>query len=347
MRSSLKSYDNVILSHGSGGALTRRLIEEVFLKAFDNPLLAPLNDQAVLHIKPDDGTGRGQRLAFTTDSYVISPIFFPDADIGKLAVCGTINDLVVGGATPLYLSASFIIEEGLPMDDLKRIVQSMALAAMAAGVCIVTGDTKVVERGKADRLFINTAGIGVLNGHTLSPENISPGDALIVSGTIGDHGVAVMTHRHGIAIDTPVISDCAALNGLVESMLATGANVKAMRDATRGGVATVLNEFALAANCAMFIREDDIPVKDAVRGACELLGFEPLYLANEGKLVAVVARDDAKALLDAMRAHPLGKDAALIGFVAAAPKGKVLLETTIGNKRILDMPTGELLPRIC
>jgi hydrogenase expression/formation protein HypE len=341
------AYDNIILSHGSGGALTRRLIEEVFLKAFDNPFLAPLNDQAVLHIEPDGKTGRGRKLAFTTDSYVISPIFFPGADIGKLAVCGTVNDLAVGGAEPLYLSASFIMEEGLPMADLKRIVQSMAQTAMAAGVRIVTGDTKVVERGKADRLFINTAGIGVLYGEALIPENIAPGDAIIVSGTIGDHGVAVMTHRHGIAIDTPVISDCAALNGLVERMLATGANVKAMRDATRGGVATVLNEFAWAANCAMLIREDDIPVKDEVRGACELLGFEPLYLANEGKLIAVVAKGDAKALLEAMRAHPLGKDAAIIGFVAVAPKGKVLLETTIGNKRILDMPAGELLPRIC
>ncbi len=341
------AYDNIILSHGSGGALTRRLIEDVFLKAFDNPFLKPLNDQAVLHIEPDGKTGASRRLAFTTDSYVISPIFFPGADIGKLAVCGTVNDLAVGGAQALYLSASFIMEEGLPMADLKRVVQSMAETALAAGVRIVTGDTKVVERGKADRLFINTAGIGVLYREALIPENISPGDAIIVSGTIGDHGVAVMTHRHGIAIDTPVISDCAALNGLVDDMLATGANVKAMRDATRGGVATVLNEFAVAAGCAMHIREDDIPVKDEVRGACELLGFEPLYLANEGKLVAVVESNDANVLLKAMRTHPLGKDAAIIGFVAGAPKGKVLLETTIGNKRILDMPAGELLPRIC
>ncbi|MBI5235002.1 MAG: hydrogenase expression/formation protein HypE [Deltaproteobacteria bacterium] len=341
------AYDNIILSHGSGGALTRSLIEDVFLKAFDNPLLRPLNDQAVLHIEPDAKTGARQRLAFTTDSYVISPIFFPGADIGKLAVCGTINDLAVGGAEALYLSASFIMEEGLPMADLKRVVRSMADTALAAGVRIVTGDTKVVERGKADRLFINTAGIGVLNGHALIPENISPGDAIIVSGTIGDHGVAVMTHRHGIAMDTPVISDCAALNGLVNDMLATGANVKAMRDATRGGVATALNEFAASAGCAMLICEDDIPVKNEVRGACELLGFEPLYLANEGKLVAVVENGHAKTLLESMRTHPLGKDAAIIGFVSTAPKGKVLLETTIGNKRILDMPAGELLPRIC
>ena len=331
----------ILLAHGSGGSYSRRLTEEVFAKAFDNPLLAPLNDQAVFCLP-------AKKLAFTTDSYVVKPIFFPGGDIGKLSVCGTINDLAVGGAEPVYLSASFIIEEGLSMDELKRVVDSMAKTARDAGVSIVTGDTKVVERGKGDKLFINTAGIGVINGPELTPMNIRPGDKVVVSGTMGDHGIAIMTHREGIRMDSPVESDCAPLHTLVMEILsAAPTGVRAMRDPTRGGLATVLNEFAASSNCCISIREEDLPVKDAVRGACEILGFDPLYLANEGKLVAVVSSSEAKAALAAMRAHPLGKDAAIIGTVSDGPKGKVLLETSIGNTRIIDMLSGEQLPRIC
>ena len=331
----------ILLAHGSGGSYSRRLVEEVFAKAFDNPLLAPLNDQAVFSLP-------AKKLAFTTDSYVVKPIFFPGGDIGKLSVCGTINDLAVGGAEPVYLSASFIIEEGLSMDELKRIVDSMAKTAREAGVSIVTGDTKVVERGKGDKLFINTAGIGVINGPVLTPMNIRPGDAVIVSGTMGDHGIAIMTHREGIRMDSPVESDCAPLHTLVMKIIsAAPTGVRAMRDPTRGGLATVLNEFAASSNCCISIREEDLPVKDAVRGACEILGFDPLYLANEGKLVAIVSSEEASAALAAMKGHPLGKDAALIGTVSDGPKGKVLLETSIGNRRIIDMLSGEQLPRIC
>ncbi|MCC6502254.1 MAG: hydrogenase expression/formation protein HypE [Deltaproteobacteria bacterium] len=331
----------ILLAHGSGGSYSRRLTEDVFAKAFDNPLLAPLNDQAVFCLP-------AKKLAFTTDSYVVKPIFFPGGDIGKLSVCGTINDLAVGGAEPVYLSASFIIEEGLSMDELKRVVDSMAKTARDAGVSIVTGDTKVVERGKGDKLFINTAGIGVIHGPELTPMNIRPGDKVVVSGTMGDHGIAIMTHREGIRMDSPIESDCAPLHTLAMDIIsAAPTGVRAMRDPTRGGLATVLNEFAASSGCCISIREEDLPVKDAVRGACEILGFDPLYLANEGKLVVVVSSPEAKAALAAMRAHPLGKDAAIIGTVSDGPKGKVLLETSIGNTRIIDMLSGEQLPRIC
>lgn len=337
----MRKNDTVLLAHGSGGSYSRRLIEEVFAKAFSNPFLAPLNDQAVFSLS-------AKNIAFTTDSYVVKPIFFPGGDIGKLSVCGTINDLAVGGAEPVYLSASFIIEEGLAMDELRHVVDSMARTAIDAGVSIVTGDTKVVERGKGDKLFITTTGIGVINGPVLGPANIRPGDAVIVSGSMGDHGIAIMTHREGIQMDSPVESDCAALHTLVKDILsAVPSDVRAMRDPTRGGLATVLNEFAASADCSITIREEDLPVKEAVRGACEILGFDPLYLANEGKLVAVVAKGFAEAALSAMRSHPLGKDAAIIGTVTEAPKGKVLLETSIGNRRIIDMLSGEQLPRIC
>jgi hydrogenase expression/formation protein HypE len=331
----------VLLAHGSGGSYSRRLVEEVFAKAFDNPLLAPLNDQAIFTLS-------AKRLAFTTDSYVVNPIFFPGGDIGKLSVCGTINDLAVGGAEPVYLSASFILEEGLDMDELKRVVDSMARAAREAGVSIVTGDTKVVERGKGDKIFITTSGIGVVNGPELTPANIRPGDVVIVSGTMGDHGIAIMTHREGIMMDAPVESDCAALHTLAMKVIsAAPSGVRAMRDPTRGGLATVLNEFAASSGCCISIREEGLPVKEAVRGACEILGFDPLYLANEGKLVAVVSGEDAAKALSAMKTHPLGVDAAIIGTVADGPKGKVLLETSIGNRRIIDMLSGEQLPRIC
>jgi len=338
----MKENKTILLAHGSGGSYSRRLVEEVFAKAFSNPLLAPLNDQAVFTLP-------AKKLAFTTDSYVVNPIFFPGGDIGKLSVCGTINDLAVGGAEPVYLSASFIIEEGLSMEELLRIVLSMAKTAKEAGVSIVTGDTKVVERGKGDKVFINTAGIGVLNiDQELTPANIRPGDVVIVSGTMGDHGIAILTHREGIQMESPVESDCAALHTLTNAMLAAApSGIKAMRDPTRGGLATVLNEFAASAGCSISIREDDIPVREAVKGACEILGFDPLYLANEGKLIAVVEAGSVETVLGAMRSHPLGKDAAVIGVAEEGHKGKVLLETSIGNRRILDMLSGEQLPRIC
>lgn len=331
----------ILLGHGSGGSLSRKLVEEVFLKAFANDLLLPLNDQAVFSLPHS-------RLAFTTDSYVVNPIFFPGGDIGRLSICGTINDLAVGGARAACLSASFIIEEGVSFDELERVVASMSATAKGCGVKIATGDTKVVERGKGDKMFINTAGIGVVDDSVnLSPSLIRPGDVILVSGTMGDHGVAIMTQREGIEMDSPVESDCAPLHDLVKDMLSSGARIKAMRDPTRGGLATVLNEFASASESSFTILEKAVPVKEAVKGACEILGFDPLYLANEGKLVAVVAEDGADACLRAMKANPLGRDAAIIGEVKAGKKGRVLLETPIGNTRILEMLSGEQLPRIC
>ena len=331
----------ILLGHGSGGQLSHALISGIFVKAFDNPLLSPLNDQAVFSLPHS-------RVAFTTDSYVVSPIFFPGGDIGKLSVCGTINDLVVGGAKPLYLSASFIIEEGYSIKALEKIARSMAATAKDAGGLVVTGDTKVVERGKGDGVFINTSGIGVMpEGLELGPELIRPGDVVIASGDIGDHGIAIMTHREGIEMDVPVESDCAPLHSLVADMLSCSAGLKAMRDPTRGGVATILAEFASASGCGFLIREDAVPVKDAVRGACELLGFDLLYLANEGKLIAVVSKEEAERTLNVMRKNPLGRNAAIIGEAVEKPAGIVLLETSIGNRRILDMLSGEQLPRIC
>ncbi len=331
----------ILLGHGSGGTLSHQLIHDLFLGAFDNEYLAPLNDQAVLPLP-------SARIAFTTDSYVVSPIFFPGGDIGKLAVCGTINDLAMGGAEPLYLSASFIIEEGLSFDELKRIVSSMAETARQAGVKIVTGDTKVVERGKGDKVFINTAGVGIVREEvTLSPASIRPGDVVIVSGFVGDHGIAIITHREGIRMETPVGSDCAPLHGLAGSILSASVGVKAMRDPTRGGLATTLNEFAASSGFGILIDEKAVPVREEVRGACELLGFDPLYLANEGKLVAVVTKDAAQSVLDAMRGNVLGPDAAIIGEVVSDHPGRVTLKTAIGNRRIVDMLPGEQLPRIC
>lgn len=333
--------ERILLSHGSGGKLSYQLVHDVFLKAFGNEILAPLNDQAIFNLS-------ASRLAFTTDSYVVNPIFFPGGDIGKLSICGTINDLAVGGADPLYLSVSFIIEEGILMEDLKTIVDSMARTADHAKVKIVTGDTKVVEKGKGDKLFINTSGIGVVReGLNLSPSLIRPGDIVLVSGSIGEHGIAIMTHREGIQMESPVESDCAALHGLVKDMVSRSNGIRAMRDPTRGGLATTLNELAISSGYGMLIKEDDIPMKEEVKGACELLGFDALYLANEGKLIAVVSKDSAAAVLEAMRENPLGRNASMIGTVVNEPRGKVLLETSIGNKRILDMLSGEQLPRIC
>lgn len=333
--------DRILLSHGSGGKLSYQLIHEIFLKAFNNEFLSPLNDQAIFNLPTS-------RLAFTTDSYVVNPIFFPGGDIGKLSVCGTINDLAVGGAEPLYLSASFIIEEGILIEELRIIVESMAQTANHAKVKIITGDTKVVERGKGDKLFINTSGIGIVkDGIHLSPLFIRPGDVILVSGHLGDHGMAILCHREGIQMETPVQSDCAALHELVQDVISRSQGIRAMRDPTRGGLATTLNELAASSGYGMIIKEEDIPVKEAVKGACEILGFDPLYLANEGKLIAIASKDSADTVLEVMRKHPLGKDASIIGTVIDEPQGKVLLETSIGNRRILDMLSGEQLPRIC
>ncbi|MFZ3072161.1 MAG: hydrogenase expression/formation protein HypE [Thermodesulfobacteriota bacterium] len=330
----------ILLSHGAGGKLSHNLIQDVFLKAFKNPFLEPLNDQAVF-------SSPGKRLAFTTDSYVVSPIFFPGGDIGKLSVCGTINDLAVGGATPLYLSASFIIEEGLALEELKKVVESMAKTALSAGVKIVTGDTKVVEKGKADRLFINTAGVGVIpDGVDVGPSFMEPGDAVLISGTVGDHGVSVMRERGMINLDVDVVSDCAPLHELSSAVIATGF-VKAMRDPTRGGLITTLNELALSSGHGILVKEEKIPVKEEVRGVCEILGFDPMYLANEGKMICIVAKGGAKDVLTAMRKNPLGKDAEIIGEVIGERNGKVLLETSLGSRRIMEMLSGEQLPRIC
>ncbi|WKZ17886.1 MAG: hydrogenase expression/formation protein HypE [Candidatus Jettenia sp. CY-1] len=333
--------ERILLSHGSGGKLSYQLIHEIFLKAFNNEFLSPLNDQAIFNLPTS-------RLAFTTDSYVVNPIFFPGGDIGKLSVCGTVNDLAVGGAEPLYLSASFIIEEGILIEELRMIVDSMAQTANHVKVKIITGDTKVVERGKGDKLFINTSGIGIVkDGIHLSPLLIKPGDAILVSGHLGDHGIAIMCHREGIQMESPVQSDCAALHELVQDVISRSPGIRAMRDPTRGGLATTLNELAVSSGCGMIIREEDIPIKEEVKGACEILGFDPLYLANEGKLIAIVSKDLADTVLEAMRKNPLGKDASIIGTVVDEPRGKVLLETSIGNRRILDMLSGEQLPRIC
>jgi hydrogenase expression/formation protein HypE len=333
--------ERITMSHGSGGKATRTLVEAIFLDAFRNPLLEPLEDAARLNLP----TGR---IAFTTDSYVVSPLFFPGGDIGDLAVNGTVNDLAVAGATPLYLSAGFILEEGFGVADLTRIVASMAAAAATAGVQVVTGDTKVVQKGKADGCYINTAGVGIVGGAAdLGVAAARPGDAVIVSGPIGDHGVTIMLARGELDIEADLSSDTAPLNGLVADLLAAAPGVRALRDATRGGVATILNEVATAAGVSVVVREDDIPVRAEVRGASELLGIDPLYVACEGRLVAIVDGAQADQALAAMHAHPLGRQAAIIGTVAPDPPGIVLLKTTFGGTRIVDLLVGDPLPRIC
>jgi len=333
--------ERITMSHGSGGKATRTLVEAVFLNAFSNPLLEPMEDAAQLHLN-------GSRVALTTDSYVVSPLFFPGGDIGDLAVNGTVNDLAVSGATPLYLSAGFILEEGFPVADLVRIVASMEAAARAAGVQVVTGDTKVVQKGKADGCYINTAGIGVVEHEvSLGVVNAQPGDAVIVSGPIGDHGVTIMLARGELDIEADIISDTAPLNGLVADLLSATTGVRALRDATRGGVATILNEVAAAAGVGVLVNEDAIPVSPVVRGASELLGIDPMYVACEGRLVAVVDGGEADRALAALRSHPLGADAAIIGQVTADPPGIVLLKTAFGGSRIVDLLVGDPLPRIC
>ena len=331
----------VELAHGAGGRSMAQLIEELFIAEFADPEARGLEDQASLTLP-------GTAIAMSTDSFVISPLFFPGGDIGSLAVHGTVNDVAVSGATPLYLSAGFILEAGFKLAELKRIVQSMAAAARAAGVRIVTGDTKVVERGKGDGVFINTAGIGALPaGRRLSATLARPGDRVLISGSMGDHGVAIMAARAGLSFDTRIESDSAALNGLTAVMLAAAPGLRLMRDPTRGGLAAALNEIAQASGVGLRIREAAIPVQEEVRGACELLGLDPLYVANEGKLMAVVAAEDAPALLAAMRAHPLGREAAIIGEVVADPRHFVEMETVFGGRRIVDWMAGEPLPRIC
>jgi hydrogenase expression/formation protein HypE len=359
------SSPTVLLAHGSGGQLGHELVEQLFLRHFSNPTLAQLNDSALLDISRLTFDGRPQserntqhatrntqsasRLAFTTDSYVISPLFFPGGDIGKLSVCGTVNDLAVTGAEPRYLSAGFIIEEGLPWETLEQVVSSMAQTARDAGVQIVTGDTKVVNHGAADGLFINTAGVGfVPPGRELGPSQLRPGDRILVSGTIGDHGMAVMMQREGLELSSPLISDCAPLNALIADLLAAcPAGVRCMRDPTRGGLVATLNEWAGASKLGLVVEETEIPLRQEVRGACEILGLDPLYVANEGKVVVAVASESADAALAALRAHPLGRKATLIGHVTADHPSRVVLHTPFGARRILDMLVGEQLPRIC
>ncbi|MHC4249919.1 MAG: hydrogenase expression/formation protein HypE [Planctomycetota bacterium] len=344
----MRCHDRIVLAHGGGGVLTRRLIDDVWRATFDDPALQHLPDGAVLDAvrAPDGG-----RIAFTTDSYVVKPIFFRGGDIGRLAVCGTVNDLAVTGARPRYISLAAIIEEGFALDDLRRVADSAAAAAREAGVRIVTGDTKVVEAGAADGLFLTTAGVGfVPEGRETGPHLARPGDAVIVSGTIGDHGIALMAEREGLAFGTPVSSDCAplgGLGGLVEAVYDSGAAPHAMRDPTRGGLAATLYEIAEASGVTVELDEAAIPVRSEVRGACEMLGLDPLTVANEGKLVAVVPADDADRALAAARAHPLGKDAALVGRVVERRERPLILKTRIGGERIVEMPYGEELPRIC
>ncbi|PZG17555.1 hydrogenase expression/formation protein HypE [Micromonospora craterilacus] len=331
----------ITLAHGAGGKATHSLVEGLFVEAFRNPTLEALDDAAVLSV----GTGR---LAFTTDSYVVSPLFFPGGDIGDLAVNGTVNDLAVSGARPLWLSAGFILEEGFPVADLRRITASMAAAAARAGVQVVTGDTKVVQRGKADGCYLNTAGVGVLERPvSLGTGHIRQGDAIVVSGPIGDHGITIMLARGELDIAADLASDTAALSGLVDALLDAAPGVRLLRDATRGGVATILNEVAQAAQVAVVVDESAVPVRPAVTGACELLGIDPLYVACEGRLVAVVDGTQAEAAVAALRGHPLGDGAAVVGRVAADPPGMVLLRTAFGGTRVVDMLVGDPLPRIC
>ena len=334
--------DTIQLAHGSGGKKSLDLVRRIFLPSFTNPWLDKMDDQAVLN------SPKG-RLAFTTDSYVVDPLFFPGGNIGDLAVNGTVNDICMCGARPLYLTAGFIIEEGFSIRDLERIVLSMREAAERAGVLIVSGDTKVVNKGKGDKVFINTSGIGVLeHDFDISCGNLRIGDKILLSGSIGDHGMAILSQREGLSFETSIESDTAPLNGLVDVMIRTaGGSIRAMRDPTRGGLAATLNEFASASGVGICIREEDIPIKPQVLGACEIIGLDPMYVANEGKLVAVVAPKEAEETLRAMRRHPLGKEARIIGEVGGGRPGGVIMETRIGGRRIVDMPLGEQQPRIC
>ena len=337
----------ITLAHGGGGKAMRDLIDDVFIDAFSNPALNTLEDQARFALS--DLAKHGDRLAMTTDSYVIDPIFFPGGDIGKLAICGTVNDLAVGGATPLYLTCAMIIEEGMQVSTLRQIVKSMADTAKAAGVFIVTGDTKVVGRGCCDKIFINTAGVGVIHqDYQLGAHKAKATDRILVNGFLGDHGAAILNARGDMNLSSPVESDCAPLHELIQVLLKAAPNTRFIRDATRGGIASVLNEIADASDCGIEIVETSTPIRGHVKGFCEILGLDPLYLANEGKLVAVVPQDEAAAALAAMRGHELGKDAADIGgILTGGTSGRVHMKTSFGGKRIVDMLVGEQLPRIC
>jgi hydrogenase expression/formation protein HypE len=342
----IKQYAQVLLGHGSGGRMTADLIRGTFLPRLGNDILGLLEDQATLHL--DGVGGKGHRLAFTTDSFVVRPIFFPGGDIGRLAVHGTVNDLAVGGARPLYLAAAFILEEGLRIQDLERIVSSMRSACDEAGVSLVTADTKVVDRGKGDQIFITTTGIGLVPAECkLSIHAARPGDRILVSGTIGDHGIAIMSVREGIEFETVLESDTAPLVDLAQALLAACPTIRAMRDPTRGGLSSALHELAEASHVGVKLTESAIPLRNEVRAACEMLGLDPLYVANEGKLIAVVAAEDAERALAIMRSQPLGKNAAIIGHVVEEHAGMVTIRSSLGGERIVTMLASEQLPRIC
>ncbi|MBI5601802.1 MAG: hydrogenase expression/formation protein HypE [Deltaproteobacteria bacterium] len=331
----------ILLDHGSGGRASHELIEKVFVPRFQNPVLNDLNDSAVFELN-------GARLAFTTDSYVVDPIFFPGGDIGSLAICGTVNDLAMRGACPHYLSVGFIIEEGFPVKDLEQILFSMERAAREAGIYVVTGDTKVVPKGNVDKIFINTAGIGLIpEGIDIAGQNARLGDAVLVSGTIGDHGLTILSKREGLSFESTLKSDAAPLNHLVREMIETGAEIHVLRDPTRGGLATTLNEIARQSKVGIEIREEAVPIRESVAAAAEILGLDPFYIANEGKLIAILPALQAEAVLKVMKKNPYGQQAALIGEVKAENPGKVVLKTNIGGKRLMDMLAGEQLPRIC
>lgn len=338
--------DAVTLAHGSGGKAMRDLIDDIFTGTFDADRSEPLEDQARFDLAAL--TARGDRLALTTDSYVVDPLFFPGGNIGKLAVCGTVNDLAVGGATPLYLTCGMIIEEGLPFETLRKVATAMQDAAIEAGVRIVTGDTKVVHRGAADKLFINTAGVGVIpKGIDVATTRLQPGDKILCNGFIGDHGAAIVDARGELAIENTINSDCQSLHSLISAMLTCCPDIHAMRDATRGGIASVLNEFAADSGTCIRLQESAIAVRAEVRGMCEILGLDPLYLANEGKVLAAVPADQAEAVLAVMRDHPAGIHSSIIGEVSEKPTGRVVLQTAFGGERVVDMLVGEQLPRIC
>ncbi|UCG80067.1 MAG: hydrogenase expression/formation protein HypE [Desulfobacterales bacterium] len=337
----MKIEDTITLDHGSGGRASHELVRGVFLPQFKNALLEGLDDSTVFEIG-------GQKLAISTDSYTVDPIFFPGGDIGCLAVNGTVNDVAMRGAVPCFLSVGFIIEEGFPMADLNRILASMKRAAAEAGVQIIAGDTKVVNRGGADKIFINTSGVGVIKGKTdISGKNARVGDTILVSGTMGDHGVTILSKRGGLSFEAPIESDSAPLHGLVAAIMSLSDQIHVMRDPTRGGLATSLNEIAIQSNVGIELFEDQIPVHESVLGACEILGLDPLYIANEGKLIAIVGPEDADKVLNCMKAHPYGTEAAIIGRVVSQDQGRVFMKTGVGGTRILDMLAGEQLPRIC
>jgi hydrogenase expression/formation protein HypE len=337
----ISEYPHVLLGHGGGGRLTQQLLDKIFLPSFDNPQLGARHDGAVLDVG-------GRKLAFTTDSYVVHPLFFPGGDIGALAVNGTVNDLAMCGARPLGLSAAFIIEEGLPMETLWRVAQSMKSAATAASVALVTGDTKVVDKGKGDGLFINTAGVGeVLPGVAIAPQEVKPGDAVLISGDLGRHGMAIMSVREGLAFESPIESDCAPLVGPVIALLKAGVEVHCLRDLTRGGLASALNEIASTGAVQINVDEKAIPVNEAVRGACEILGLDPLYVANEGRFVAFIPAAQVDKALEILRSQPLTRGAVSVGSVGSVTPGLVVIKSSIGAERILDLLSGEQLPRIC